>query len=149
MSYREFEKNKLNVVRIAPYIYEGYDVMDIRIFAKNKSGEWVPTPKGISINIDRVPELIHGLEWALQQPCTESDCESVEPLPKPEEDELADTAYSLLKKHGVDVHWDMAEQIVLKAPGMSKFNKWQLHYVLTTRRNLFEYKGDGCFGAVK
>jgi hypothetical protein len=148
MSYYEFEKNKSNMVRITPHVYEGYDVMDIRIYAKLKSGEWVPTPKGISINIDRVPELIRGLEWALQQPCTESESIINEPLSKQAEAELANATYSLLKKHGVEVHWDMAEKIILKTPKMTNYNKWQVHYILTTRRDLFEYKGDGCFKAI-
>lgn len=148
MNYYEFEKNKSNMIRVTPRTYEGHDVMDVRTYARNKSGEWVPTPKGISINVDRVPDLIHGLEWSLQQPCTESDCDPVESLTKVEEDELAETAHSLLKEHGVEVHWDMAEEIVLSAPMMGKFSKWQLHCILTTRRNLFEYRGDGCFKAV-
>ena len=148
MSYYEFEKNRSNMVRVAPHVYEGFDVMDVRIHAKNKSGEWVPTQKGISVNIDRVPDLILGLEWALQQPCTESDHESVEPLSMEDKNELAETTYSVLKEHGVEVHWDMAEDIVLKTPTMRKFNKWQLHYVLTTRRDLFQYKGVGCFKAL-
>ncbi|MBI4330569.1 MAG: hypothetical protein HY673_04760 [Chloroflexi bacterium] len=148
MGHYEFEKNKSNMVHIAPHVYEGYDVMDVRIYAKNKSGEWVPTQKGISINIDRVPDLIRGLEWALQQPCTELDSQPVDPLSRQAEVELANATYSLLKKHGVEVHWDMADQIVLKAPKMSKYNKWQIHYVLTVRKDLFEYKGDGCFKAI-
>ena len=147
MSHYEFEKNKTNVVRIVPHVYEGYEVMDIRIYAKNRVGAWVPTPRGISVNIDRVPDLIHGLEWALQQPCSESDCEPNELLSRTDEDELAKTAHMLLKEHGVEVHWDMAEMIVLKTPNCDKFNKWQLHYVLTTRSDLFEYKGEGCFKA--
>ena len=148
MNYYEFEKNKANMIRIAPHVYEGYDVVDIRIYAKDRSGEWVPTPKGISVNIDRVPDLLRGLEWALQQPCTDSCCEPAEPMAKQAEDQLANLAHSLLRKHGVEVHWDTAEEIVLKPPAKSQFTKWELHYVLATRKDLFEYQGEGCFKAL-
>jgi hypothetical protein len=148
MEYFEFEKNKSNIVRISPSIYEGYEVMDIRIYAKNKSGEWVATPKGISINIDRVPDLIYGLEWALQKPCVESNFESSELMSIDKENELSETTHTILKKHGISVHWDTAEEMVLKLPNMKKFNKWQLHFVLTIRKDLFEYVGDGCFKAI-
>ena len=148
MNYYEFEKNKSSMIRIAPHVYEGYDVVDIRIYAKDRSGKWVPTPKGISVNIDRIPDLLRGLEWGLQQPCTDSDCEPAELMAKQAEDQLANLAHSLLRKHGVEVHWDTAEDIVLKPPAKDQFTKWQLHYILATRKDLFEYRGDGCFKAL-
>jgi len=149
MAQYEFEKNKSQVIHIAPSLYEDYDVIDIRIYAKNKQGEWVPTKRGVTLNVDQIPELIKGLEWALQQPCTESVSDPPEPLlSKEEEEELASYAHEVLKKHGVTVHWDTAERIILKAPKMKKYNRWQLHYVLATRKDLFKLEGFGCFKAL-
>ncbi len=149
MAHFEFEKNRSEIVVITPERYQGYDLIDIRIRIKTKNGEWVLTRKGITLNIDQIPELINGLEWALQQPCEESpESESSPLLTKQEEDELASCAYEILKKHGIDVHWDTAELMVLKKPGMNKYNKWHLHYVLATRRELFKPTGSGCFKAI-
>lgn len=149
MAHYEFEKNKSEIVNITPEIYQGYDLIDIRIHAKNKKGEWIRTKKGVTLNIDQIPELINGLEWALQQPCEESpESESMPLMTREEEDELASCAHEVLKKHGIDVHWDTAERMVLKKPGMQKYNKWHLHYVLATRRDLFRKTGSGCFKAI-
>jgi len=144
-----FEKNRSQVVHITPSLYADYDVIDIRIYAKNRQGEWVPTKRGVTLNVDQIPELMKGLEWALQQPCTESTDEPPEPLLSTEsEEELARYAHKVLEKHGVTVHWDTAERIILKAAEMKKYNKWQLHYVLATRKDLFKMKGAGCFKAL-
>jgi hypothetical protein len=149
MAEYKFEKNKSQVVHITPSLYAGYDVVNIRVYAKNKQGDWVPTKKGVALNVDQIPELIKGLEWALQQPCTESTSDPAEPLlPKKDEERLASYVHDVLKKHGVAVHWDTAERIVFKATEMKRYNKWQLHYVLTTRKDLFKLEGSGCFKAL-
>lgn len=149
MAKYKFEKNKSQVIHITPSLYADYDVIDTRIYAKNREGDWVPTKKGITLNVDQIPELIKGLEWALQQPCTGSESNPPEPLlSKEEEEELASFAHEALKKHGVTVHWDTAERIILKATKMKKYNKWQLHYVLATRKDLFRLEGSGCFKAL-
>ncbi|MFP3880105.1 MAG: transcriptional coactivator p15/PC4 family protein [Dehalococcoidia bacterium] len=149
MAEYKFEKNKSEVVHITPSVYAGYDVVNIRIYAKNKQGDWVPTRKGVTLNVDQIPELIRGLEWALQQPCKESTSDPPEPLlSKKDEDTLARYAYATLKNHGVAVHWDTAERIILKARNMKMYNKWQLHYVLATRKDLFKLEGSGCFKAL-
>ena len=101
------------------------------------------------MNVDQIPELIRGLEWALQQPCTESTSEPPVPLlSKKDEEKLASYAHKVLKKHGVTVHWDTAERIILKATEMKKYNKWQLHYVFATHKDLFKLEGSGCFKAL-
>lgn len=149
MSCCEFEKNRSEKIHITPQRYQGYDLIDIRIYAKTRDGNWVLTKKGISLNIDQIPELIKGLEWALQQPCGEDGDGAPKPvMTKEMEEELASFTYRVLKKHGIAVHWDTAERMVLEDPKMSKFNKWQLHYILETRRDLFRLEGFGCFKAI-
>ena len=149
MAEYKLEKNKSEVVHITPSAYAGYDVVNIRIYAKNKQGDWVPTKKGVTLNVDKIPELIRGLELALQQPCKESTSDPPEPLlSKKDEETLASYAHDTLKNHGVAVHWDTAERIILKAAKMKMYNKWQLHYVLATRKDLFKLEGSGCFKAL-
>ena len=136
MSFREFSKNTRETVRVTPTTYEGHDLIDIRIYAKNREGQVVPTPKGISINVDTIPELIDDLKWALGQPCNPEPESPERVLSQSDAERLATTAWETLRKHGSAVHWDSAERIVLsKAP---EFSKWDLHYVLGTRTDLFE-----------
>ena len=136
MPFREFSKNTRETVRVTPTTYEGHDLINIRVYAKNREGQIVPTPKGISINVDTIPELIDDLIWALGQPC-DPDPESPERvLSHADAERLATIARDTLGKHGSAVHWDSAERIVLsQAP---EFSKWDLHYVLATRTDLFE-----------
>jgi hypothetical protein len=150
VAYRELQKNRLETVRVAPARYQGYDLIDIRIYAMTKQGEVVPTKKGISLNVDQIPDLIESLEWALQQPCVEEPDEEPALAIKPEEaDKLARFAHKVLSKHGLPIHWDIAESMILDNPEMRRFTKWQLHFVLTTRRDLFIKEGTGCFRANK
>jgi hypothetical protein len=146
MPSREIQKNARAVVRITPGTFEGHELINIRVYAPSReSGELMPTKQGVALNIDLIPELIQALEWSLSQPCEES-AETEVKLPAPADlDILANKAWEILSKHGAAVHWDSAEKMVL--PGGKKFSKWDLHYVLATRRDLFESVGRGCFRA--
>jgi hypothetical protein len=148
MAFRTFAKNNSETVRVAPTSFQGHDLIDIRIYARNFStGEMGPTKKGISLNVDIVPELIDALVWALGQPC-DANQDSVERrLDGSEAERLASLAWQLLLKHGAAVHWDSIERMVLQ--GAPEFSKWDLHYVLASRQDLFERAGTGCFRARK
>ncbi len=136
MPFREFPKNTRETVRVIPSIYEGHDLINIRVYAKNRDGQMVPTQKGISINVDAVPELLDNLAWALGQPCDPDPGSPEKILQQTDADRLATITWEVLRKHGSAVHWDSAERMVLsEAPD---FSKWDLHYVLATRRDLFE-----------
>jgi hypothetical protein len=136
MPFREFSKNTRETVRVTPTRYEGHDLIDIRVYAKNREGEIVRTTKGISINVDTIPELIDDLIWALGQSCNADPERPERILSQADAERLATIAWDTLGKHGSAVHWDSAERIVLsKAP---EFSKWDLHYVLATRTDLFE-----------
>lgn len=142
---KEIVKNKWEKVRVTPSVYAGYDLVDIRIYAPVKGGtEPVPTRKGVSLNVDAIPELISTLEWALAQDCS---LEQERPLPDgPAADKLAQTAWAALGAHGSAVHWDAIERMV--ADRVRGFSKWDLHYVLVTRRDLFDSCGAGAFKAI-
>ena len=137
MPVREFPKNNRDTIRVTPNKFEGYDLIDVRVYAPNReTGEVIPTKKGISINVDTVPELIDALIWALGQSCDVSP-ECPELLLEPQRaEQLANAAWQVLRDHGTAVHWDSAEKMVLSRIG--GFTKWDLHYVLVTRPDLFE-----------
>lgn len=146
MAYREFRKNSAETVRVCATKYQGYDLIDIRIFAKIKTGEIVPTRKGVSLNVDQIHDLIECLTWALQQPCKEgAGAEEAPCISEEEADRLARHAYNVLSRHGLAVHWDIAESMILQDPEMKCFTKWQLHYVLVTRKDLFAKEDAGCY----
>ncbi len=148
MAYREFKKNSSETVRISATRYQGHDLIDVRIFARTREGEITVTRKGVSLNVDQIPDLLECLEWALQQACDENPDRTEEhPLNSDQADLLAAEAHRVLSKHGLPVHWDLAESMVLERPEMAQFTKWQLHYVLATRRDLFIKEDTGCFRA--
>jgi len=58
-----FQKNKFQEVRIGIREYKGNDLVDIRTWTLTQgSNEMVPTAKGISININLLPELRKALD---------------------------------------------------------------------------------------
>jgi hypothetical protein len=148
MAFRQFAKNNSETVRVTANTFQGHDLIDIRIYAKNFStGEVGPTRKGISLNVDVVPELINALTWALGQQC-DPDPASPERLLEPQAAErLASATWQALRNHGSAVHWDSIERMVLS--DLREFSKWDLHYVLASRKDLFEWAGNGCFRARK
>ncbi len=53
-----FQKNKFQEIRIGIRQYKGNDLVDIRTWTMTQgSNEMVPTAKGVSININLLPEL--------------------------------------------------------------------------------------------
>ena len=149
MAYREFKKNSSETVRVSATRYQGHDLIDVRIFARTKEGKITATRKGVSLNVDQVPDLLECLEWALQQACDENPDRAEDSSLNPTHaDLLAVEAHRVLLRHGLPVHWDLAEAMVLDNPEMAQFTKWQLHYVLATRRDLFVKEDAGCFRAI-
>jgi hypothetical protein len=59
-------KNAHESVRVALDHYRGVDLVDIRVLANvnDPSGGQVPTKKGVSLKIERLPELLAALQAA-------------------------------------------------------------------------------------
>jgi len=149
MAFKEFEKNLRNRIRVRSRSYNGHDLVDVRMFAPRKGEtEFLPTRTGVSINIDLIPDLIESLEWALLQPCTEDDDAEPRRVPSQETLQVLSTAaHEAMRAHGSAMHWDSAERIILSDKSLSEFTKWDLHYVLATRKDLFKSSGGGVFRA--
>ena len=142
---RQITKNTREVVRVGPSRYQGHDLVDIRIYVPLPGQvDLGPTKKGISLNVDLVPELIAALEWALLQDGTSEKERSIPAWL--EADQLADTAWEELRKHGSKVHWDIIQRLVNRR--LRSASKHDLHYVLTSRRDLFQACGNGTFNAL-
>lgn len=60
-----FDKNKAEEVRIELSEFNGHNLVAARVWATSRAdGTRVPTRKGITLNIRRLPELIGGLQEA-------------------------------------------------------------------------------------
>lgn len=58
-----FPKNKFQEVRIGIREFKGNDLVDIRIWTMTQSaGQMVPTAKGVTVNVQLLPQLIKALE---------------------------------------------------------------------------------------
>jgi hypothetical protein len=58
-----FTKNKREAVVVALSEYKGVNLIDMRVFAATDEGD-KPTPKGLALDIQRLPDLRAALERA-------------------------------------------------------------------------------------
>lgn len=58
----DIERNDLEVVRVEKREFKGHEFVDIRIYYQNDSGEWKPTKKGVTLNPDKIDELVEALK---------------------------------------------------------------------------------------
>jgi hypothetical protein len=64
MIIHEFEKNAIEKVQVAVNEFRGNDYFNIRIWFEDDGGEYKPSPKGITLNVDLLPELQKALKKA-------------------------------------------------------------------------------------
>lgn len=57
----KFQKNKFDQVRFAIKEYEGKEYIDLRLFYRDREGEYQPTKKGVMIASNLLPEMIKGI----------------------------------------------------------------------------------------
>ncbi|MBW1853851.1 MAG: transcriptional coactivator p15/PC4 family protein [Deltaproteobacteria bacterium] len=53
----EFPKNKTEDFRLSLTEYQGHNLLDFRIYFKDKQGESKPTKKGVTVNVKLFPQL--------------------------------------------------------------------------------------------
>ena len=59
------EKNRVEEIRIGLSQYQGHNLVSVRVWADPYAGEErIPTKKGITLAVTRLPELIAGLQAA-------------------------------------------------------------------------------------
>ena len=61
---KTFDKNKSQQVHINLQEYKGHDLVDARIYYKDKEGDYQRTGKGLAMNVGKLPELIEALQLA-------------------------------------------------------------------------------------
>ncbi len=65
----EFQKNALEKVRIELGSFMNKNVINIRVYykANETENEWRPSPKGITMVADLIPELLKGINEAYKK----------------------------------------------------------------------------------
>jgi hypothetical protein len=58
-------KSGNELVRVTVDEYRGRQVLDVRVWAVAESGEVIPTRRGVTIAVERLPELVRALTGAL------------------------------------------------------------------------------------
>ena len=77
-------KNKREEIRVSLTEYQGYDLVDVRVFCEPYAGdEWVATKKGISLIVPRLPDLIDGLQTAQRVAQKAGLLKGTAPVPAP------------------------------------------------------------------
>jgi hypothetical protein len=57
----DVQKNTLELIRIQPTTFKGYDLVDIRIFYKDDEDNYKPTKKGVTFKQDLLEDVIQAL----------------------------------------------------------------------------------------
>jgi hypothetical protein len=61
----EVQKNKRERVRVALDHFKGHDLIDVRVTVQmDHDGPYMPTGKGVSLKVEKLPELIAALQVA-------------------------------------------------------------------------------------
>lgn len=56
-------KNSREHIRVSLTAFKGYNLVDVRVYCE-RDGEAKPTKAGVSVNVERLPELCAALEKA-------------------------------------------------------------------------------------
>src|SRR5437868_1578934 len=63
----QFPKNSKEQVRICRSVLNGRQLIDIRVYWQDKDGTWKPSPKGIAMDIQKLPLLIAAINQAVKE----------------------------------------------------------------------------------
>jgi hypothetical protein len=58
------QKNRQEQVRFRLREYNGHQLLDVRVFEPDSTGRLKPSKRGVSVNVNKVDELIEGLMQA-------------------------------------------------------------------------------------
>lgn len=61
---KDIEKSPTERIRVSVNEYEGHEYVDCRVWFRNNEGEWLPTKKGITLNLHYAEDVIEALQIA-------------------------------------------------------------------------------------
>ncbi|HQN28844.1 MAG TPA: transcriptional coactivator p15/PC4 family protein [Mesotoga sp.] len=59
---KEVQKNTQEKIRVEKRKYKGREFVDVRTYYLDDSGEWKPSPKGITFKVELLEDIISALE---------------------------------------------------------------------------------------
>ena len=59
---KEVQKNTQEKIRVEKRKYKGREFVDVRTYYLDDSGEWKPSPKGITFKVELLEDIIEALE---------------------------------------------------------------------------------------
>ena len=62
-----FPKSSAEEVRVSLSTFKGFDLVDARIWTDDDDGDRRPTRKGLSLRVERLPELLEALHQAEEE----------------------------------------------------------------------------------
>lgn len=68
MKIHEFQKNSLEKVVVEITTFQGKGYLNIRVWydpSRGQNLDWKPTPKGITLSVDLIPELKKSIDLAI------------------------------------------------------------------------------------
>lgn len=60
----QVERSQTEVIRISTEEFKGRSYVDVRVYFEDNEGEWKPTKKGVTINPDKLEQVIELLKEA-------------------------------------------------------------------------------------
>jgi hypothetical protein len=60
----QVERSQTEVIRVSTEEFKGRSYVDVRIYFEDNEGEWKPTKKGVTINPDKLEQVIELLKEA-------------------------------------------------------------------------------------
>jgi molybdenum cofactor biosynthesis enzyme MoaA len=63
----EVKKNSRELVRISLGTFKGHEICDVRCHYPTASGDWLPTPKGLTFSVDLLQEILEALKMASEK----------------------------------------------------------------------------------
>jgi hypothetical protein len=64
---QEWINRRHDALTITLTTYNGVNLVDLRKFVMNREGKLVPTPKGVSVKVTRLPDMLKAITKAVKQ----------------------------------------------------------------------------------
>jgi len=58
--------HKKGLIRVEKKEFQGHEFIDVRRYYKTDDGEWRPTPKGVTLPLDKAEEIAEAIKKELQ-----------------------------------------------------------------------------------
>ena len=136
LDYFQIPKNEREVLRVAIRECEGNTFLDLRTHVRQSDGDYGPTRKGCTLNVEHSDAMVEALSVVLDEP-TEQIAE------------VREAAAAALAEHGVPVNWSVIHEILLKRSPELACSKWLLYAAMSSESDVFKEVSPEVFALVR